>query len=77
MDQQAKLENISYIIDDILLEPDVDCSVVLASGRMAAEDDYLYKLMVDYMKETELDLKDNMLKDILDYTQEFLRRASI
>lgn len=75
--QNDRLETISYIVEDMLLNPDVDCTVIMASGKIAAEDTYLYNLMLDYMKEFDINSKDELLEEIIDYTEEFLRRAGV
>ena len=73
---QEQLEHISFIVEDILTNPNVDFSLVQSAGKLAAEDNYLYDLMSDYMKETNFSIKNELLSEILNYTHEVLRRAS-
>lgn len=68
-----RLEHIDFIVNEMLLIPSVECNVILNSAKLASEDDYLYKLMLDWMKETDIKCKSEMLVEMIDYTKEKLR----
>lgn len=74
---ETKLDTISYIEDEILTSPEVDCRTVSIAARLAEEDNYLYNIMVDWMKETDKKSKAEMLTELLDYTHEVMRRAGL
>lgn len=68
-----RLEQIDIIINEILFNPTVKMDLVLDAAKLASEDDYLYDLMVDWAKEVDVDVQNEMLKEMLDYTTEKLR----
>lgn len=72
-----RLEQISFIVDELLTDPSVDFKVVNSAGKLASEDKYLYELMVDWMKSTDNYIKGAMKDEILNYTEEVLRRAGL
>ena len=74
---ENKLEELYIIRDEMLLNPNVASTVVWDAARLATEDDYLYKIMLDWMRETNLEAKKDILKEITDYTEEVLRKLSV
>lgn len=72
-----RLDSISFIVEEILTNPLVDCTLVTRAGKLAAEDNYLYDLMLDYAKEPEGLIKTEMLNEIINYTDETVRTMNL
>ncbi len=68
-----RFEQLSIIKDDLLTSPNVNYTIVSDACRLAEEDDYLYDLMLDYMKEVNSHIKSELLSEIFNYTNEILR----
>lgn len=68
-----RFEQISVIRDELLTNPNVDYRTVADACRLAEEDDYLYDLMVDYMKESNSSIRTELLNEVYNYTDEMLR----
>lgn len=68
-----RFEQLSVIRDELLTSPNVNYKTVADSCRLAEEDDYLYDLMLDYMKEHNSHIKSELLNEIFNYTDEKLR----
>lgn len=72
-----RIESLSLIVEDILTKPNVDAQLIIKANKLALEDDYLYDLMVDWMKETNDYIKGEMFQEIINYTEEVIRRAGL
>ena len=73
MIDNIRFEHIMVIRDEILSNPEVESLTIWNAAKLAEEDNYLYDLFIDYMKEVDYKLKDQMLLEIIDYTDETLR----
>ena len=69
-----RLETLSFICDDILTNPTVNAQTVLNATKLASEDNYLYDLMVDWAKEIDGEAKTMMREEIVNYTEEIIRK---
>lgn len=61
----------------MLQNPNIQGMLVWNAAKLALEDDYLYNLMVDWAKEIDQKNKDAMLKEVIDYTDEILRKLKV
>jgi hypothetical protein len=66
-----------YIRDEMLTNPNVEGIVVWNAAKLAIEDEYLYTLMLDWARETEAPMKEELLKEVISYTDEILRKLKI
>lgn len=71
---EKNIDQLGYIRDEMLTSPDIEALTVWNAARLAEEDQYLYDLMIDWAKETDNSLKSEMLKEVIDYTNEILRK---
>lgn len=69
-----KLEAIYFIRDEILTLKDVDAITIWDAARLATEDDYLYEMLNDWMKETDVKNRFDILNEVIDYTSEMRKR---
>lgn len=65
-----KFEQLSIIKDEILINPTVNASLVWDATKIAEEDNYLYNLLLDWMKSTNEVAKSLFLDEIFSYTEE-------
>jgi len=72
-----RFEQLSIIKDDLLTSPNVNYTTVSGACKLAEEDDYLYDLMLDYMKEVNSHIKSELLNEVFNYTDEKLRVIGI
>lgn len=72
-----RLEALSIIKDEMLMDKDIDAQTVLKSAKLAEEDNYLYELMIDWMKVVDPNIKSMLKDDILNYTEEMIRTMKI
>ncbi len=72
-----KLEQISHIKDELLSNPKATYSVISNTCKLAEEDDYLYDLLLDFMKEANSHIKKELLNEAFNYTEEKLRVLGI
>lgn len=75
--ENKELDQIIVIRDEMLTDPNVEGLLVWNAAKIALEDKYLYDLMVDWMKETNDDIKHEMLQEVVNYTDETLRKMKI
>jgi hypothetical protein len=61
----------------MLTDPSVPGLVVWQAAKLALEDKYLYDLLVDWMKEPGGESKDMMKEEIINYTDEILRKSKL
>lgn len=73
----TKLQSLCIIKDEMLMNPSVDASLILKAYRLAEEDKYLYELMRDWMIVTDPSMKDLLMDEVVNYTQEFIRKTKI
>lgn len=74
---ETKLEALSIIKDELLMDKTVDARVVINAAKLAEEDNYLYELLIDWMKVTDENIKDMLRDEVLNYTEEMLRKMKI
>lgn len=72
-----KFEQIMIIRDTMIEDPTINSSLVWNAAKIANEDKYLYDLMIDWMKETNSYSKQMMQDEILNYTEEILRKMKV
>ena len=74
---ETKLEALSIIKDELLMDKTVDARTIINAAKIAEEDTYLYDLLIDWMSVVDPNIK-NMLKDeVINYTEEVLRKMKI
>lgn len=71
-----KFEQLAIIRDEILTDPNVNASLIWDASKIAYEDKYLYELLLDWMKSTSDISRALFLDEILNYTEEMLRRLN-
>lgn len=69
-----QFEQLSFIRDEMLSNPDVQSLLIWNAAKLALEDNYLYDLFVDWAKETDCLAKNEMLNEVENYTHEVLRK---
>jgi hypothetical protein len=74
---ETKLEALSIIKDELLMDKTVDARVVINAAKLAEEDNYLYELLIDWMKVTDENIKDMLRDEVINYTEEVLRKMKI
>lgn len=72
--ENDKFFELSYIRDTMLENPFIDGITVWNAAKLALEDKYLRDLMIDWMKETNTYIKSEMLNEVINYTDEILRK---
>lgn len=72
--ENKRFEQLAIIRDELLSDPYVPGLTIWQAAKIAEEDDYLNNLMIDWAKETDTLAKSQMLKEIIDYTDEMLRQ---
>lgn len=72
-----RFEQIAIIRDEMLADPNVPGLIVWQAAKLASEDKYLYELLLDWMKEPEGEAKNMMREEVINYTDEILRKAKI
>ena len=73
----TKLEELSIIKDEMLMNPNVNARMVLAASKLAEDDRYLYELLLDYMKVVDEDIKKMLFDDAMNYTEETIRTMKL
>lgn len=59
------------------LDTSIPSNIVLDSTSFALKDEYLYELLMDWLKEHNEYNKDEMKKEIVNYTDEILRKKKL
>jgi hypothetical protein len=72
-----RFEQIAIIRDEMLADPNVPGLIVWQAAKLALEDKYLYELLLDWMKEPEGETKNMMREEVINYTDEMLRKSKI
>jgi hypothetical protein len=75
--ENKDFDQIAIIRDLMLEDPNIEGLLVWQAAKLALEDKYLYELMIDWAKETHDDNKKEMLREVVNYTDEILRKAKI
>jgi hypothetical protein len=71
---ETKLEALSFIKEEMLMDKTVDARVILNAAKLAEEDKYLYDLMIDYMSSIDPDIKNMLKEEVVNYTEEMARK---
>lgn len=74
---ENKFEQLYFVRDTMLENPNVESRLVWLAAKIAEEDKYLYDLMLDWMKEINDYNKSEMLAEVINYTDEFLRKTKV
>lgn len=74
---EDKIIALNYVRDEMLTNPNVEGMVIWNASKLASEDSYLYNLMMDWAKETDSSMKNELLKEVISYTDEILRKLKI
>ena len=72
-----RFEQIAIIRDEMIADPNVPGLIVWQAAKLALEDKYLYELLLDWMKEPEGETKNMMREEIINYTDEMLRKSKL
>lgn len=72
-----RLEQIQVAEEEILSNPAIEANLIIKASHLAEEDDYLYDLIMDYMKEPVGYIKDMMLDEVLNYSHELIRKQNL
>lgn len=72
--ENKDFDQIAIIRDELLTDPQVPGLIVWNAAKIAMEDKYLYELMIDWMKSVDGEPKDMMKEEIINYTEEILRK---
>lgn len=72
-----RIEQIYFIRDEMLTNPNVSAQTVINASKIAEEDNYLYELMLDYMKVVDEHIRLMLLDEVLNYTEEMMRKFKI
>lgn len=72
-----KLEMLCIIKDEMLMDPLVEASLVIKAYKLAETDNYLYELLIDWMKVVDTNIKNLLRDDVLNYVQEINRKQRI
>ena len=75
--REEKAKQLSTIKSELLQNKDLNSKVVYDSVKLALEDDYLFDLMVDYKNEANSSIKKEMLHEIVNYTEEMVRKLKL
>lgn len=75
--EDRDFDQITIIRDEMLTDPNVPGLIVWQAAKLALEDRYLYDLLVDWMKEPEGEAKNMMKEEVINYTDEYLRKLKI
>lgn len=77
MKNEVKHQNLEKIRYDMSLDTSIPSNIVLDSTSFALKDEYLYELLMDWLKEHNEYNKDEMKKEIVNYTDEILRKKKL
>jgi len=72
-----RLEEIYYIRDEMLTNPKVNAQTILNASKIAEEDNYLYELMIDWMKVVDDHIKLMLMDEVVNYTEEIVRKMKV
>ena len=71
------VEQIAIIRDSMLENPNAKGLFIWEAAKLALEDKYLYELMLDWMIVTDSDIKNMLMEEVVNYTEEILRKIKI
>lgn len=75
--ENKDFDQIAIIRDEMLTDPNVPGLIVWQAAKLALEDKYLYDLLIDWMKEPDGETKNMMKEEVINYTEEMLRKANL
>jgi hypothetical protein len=70
----SKLEALSFIKDEMLMNKNVNARTIINAAKIAEEDNYLYELMIDWAKLIDDDIKNMLMEEVINYTEETIRK---
>ena len=77
MENNVKNQLVGHIYTKLLIDSDLSSDMANRSIEIAYNDSYLLDLMEDWLKEKNDYIKNEMLNEIINYTDEIQRRKSL
>jgi hypothetical protein len=71
---ETKLIALSVIKDEMLMDKNVNASVIIRATKLAENDEYLYDLINDWMTVVDPNIKNMLLDEVVNYTEEIERK---
>jgi hypothetical protein len=75
--QDNRFEQLAIVRDEMLTDPTVEGLLIWNAAKLALEDKYLYELMIDWAKEVPGENRTELMREVVNYTDEILRKMSL